>query len=704
VLWGAIMRSKTIIALGLIGIGLLGGCGGGGNTALTTVPTAHLAVTLPATIVAAGAPFTFTVKALDATGAVVPTYTGTVHITTSDPAAKLPANATLAQGVGTFTVTFNTLGNQTITASDTVGDASSGTSPAVSVKSIPVPTIKSLSPATTISGGAGFTLIVYGSSFVPSSVVQWNGINRSTTFVSTGQLTAQITAADIAKAGAATVTVFNPAPGGGSSNSSTFTITTGGGSGSNPVPAIIGLGPSCVPAGEQFINAVNDQLEVIGPYPTPPPGFVAASVVRWNGSDRPTTYQPTSPTGAPNLVTAQISASDIAKAGTAVVTVFNPAPGGGSSNSLTFTITPGAVDPQSIAVDRTGKFAYVMNAGCGGGNGGYVSMYTINPTTGALASIGPPVWTNGYGVDYGSGVYAGSVTVDPVGKFAYVTNSGNVYDYNLTDGANGSVAIYTIDATTGALTSAGTINGNCPGLCLPSSVLVDPSGKFAYVANGYGGGFIDAVPFNVAMYTINATTGALTSIGTIATGTEPTSIAADPSGKFVYVVNENMGAAAGNVSMYAINATTGVLTSMGTIAAGADPVSVAVDPAGKFAYVANSYSNDVSMYTINATTGALKSTGTIAAGTGPISVAVDPAGKFAYVANYGSNDVSMYTISATTGALTSIGTIAAESNPSSVAVHPSGKFAYVTNANSNSVSMYSIGSTGTLTLIGTIGT
>ncbi len=697
-LWGAIMRSKTIIALGLIGIGLLGGCGGGGNTALTTVPTAHLGITLPATIVAAGAPFTFTVKALDATGAVVPTYTGTVHITTSDTAAKLPANATLAQGVGTFTVTFNTLGNQTITASDTVGDASSGTSPAVSVKAIPVPTIASLSPAITAAGSGGFTLIVNGSNFVLTSVVQWNGSNRSTAFVSSSQVTAQITAADVAKAGAATVTVFNPAPGGGSSNSSTFTITTGG-SGSNPVPTISVLSPSCVPAGEQFINAVNDQLEVIGPYPTPPPGFVAASVVRWNGSDRPTTGN-----GSVNGLTAQISASDIAKAGTAAVTVFNPAPGGGSSNSLTFTITPGAVDPQSIAVDRTGKFAYVMNAGCSGGNGGYVSMYTINPTTGALASIGPPAWTYGYGVDYGSGVYAGSVTVDPVGKFAYVTNSGDVYDYGLTDGANGSVAIYTIDATTGALTSAGTINGNCPGLCLPSSVLVDPSGKFAYVANGYGGGFIDAVPFNVAMYAINATTGALTSIGTIATGTEPTSIAADPSGKFVYVVNANMGAAAGNVSMYAINATTGVLTSMGTIAAGADPVCVAVDPAGKFAYVANSHSNDVSMYTINATTGALKSTGTIATGKDPVSVAVDPTGKFAYVANYGSNDVSMYTISATTGALTSIGTIAAESNPSSVVVHPSGKFAYVTNANSNSVSMYSIGSTGTLTLIGTIGT
>ena len=111
--------------------------------------------------------------------------------------------------------------------------------------------------------------------------------------------------------------------------------------------------------------------------------------------------------------------------------------------------------------------------------------------------------------------------------------------------------------------------------------------------------------------------------------------------------------------MYTINATTGVLTSIGTIAAGTNPVSVTVDPSGKFAYVTNSSTNDVSMYTINATTGALTSIGTIAAGTDPVSVAVDPSGKFAYVTNSDSNDVSMYTINGTTGALTPIGTIAA---------------------------------------------
>jgi YVTN family beta-propeller protein len=110
------------------------------------------------------------------------------------------------------------------------------------------------------------------------------------------------------------------------------------------------------------------------------------------------------------------------------------------------------------------------------------------------------------------------------------------------------------------------------------------------------------------------------------------------------------------------------------------------------------------MYTVDATTGALTSVGTIAAGTAPVSVAVDPTGKFVYVTNSGSNDVSMYTINSTTGSLTLIGMISAELSPTSIAIEPSGKFAYVTNSGSNDVSMYSIGATGSLTLIGTIGT
>jgi 6-phosphogluconolactonase (cycloisomerase 2 family) len=529
---------------------------------------------------------------------------------------------------------------------------------------ITTPTITSIWPTSVVAGDGDFTLTIDGTNFVAGSTVNFGGAAPATTFVATMQVTAAIPASSITSTGTVAVTVTNPAPGGGTSTAVNFAITNG----MNPVPMISFLSPSCVPVGEQLA-----QLGVVGL------NFMAGSVVRWNGTNRPTTLDNNS---QGQILTAQLLASDIAVAGTAAVTVLNPPPGGGSSNSVTFATTPGGVDPQSVAVDPTGKFAYVATTGCGAG--GYVSMYTINPATGALTFIGPPVPTDDEGTD--------SVTVDPFGKFAYVASSG-LFD------TDGSVDVYTIDATTGALTYTGAVNGDGPDFCCFNSVAVHPSGKFAYVVDGIGGSD------SVSMYSINATTGALTSIGQIGAGTFPVSVAVDPSGKFAYVADaSDAPGSAGNVSMYTIDATTGALASIGTIAAGTDPVSVVVDPSGKFAYLTDSDSNAVWMYTINATTGALASIGTIAAGTDPVSLAVDPSGKFAYVTNYNSNDVSMYSIDGATGALTPIGTIATGPYPTSIAVHPSGKFAYVTNSGSDGVSMYSIDTTtGVLTLIGTIG-
>ena len=562
------------------------------------------------------------------------------------------------------------------------GGAAESSNPPPPSGSQTTPTISSISPDSSAAGGAGFTLTVNGTSFVAASAVTFNGSAAVTTFVSATQLTAAIPAASIALSGKVAVTVTNPAPGGGISNAVDFTITNsaGGSSGANPFPAISVIYPNCGPAGEEFIDGSDNQLTVVGQ------NFVANSVVRWNGSDRPT-----SSNGTINGLVAQISASDIATAGTAAVTVFNPAPGGGTSNSVTYTATPGAGAPQSIAVDAAGKFAYVVDAGCDGGIGAYVSMYTINPTTGALTSQGPPVSANGYGVYYG----ATSIAVDPLGKFAYVTNPGDLFDYGTE--SDGTAAMYSINSATGMLTSAGTITGVYPGgACCFNSVAVDPSGRFAYMTNG---GMNTGGLNIVSAYTIDSTSGALTSIGTVATGEDPNSVAIEPGGKFAYVANFS----SNDVSMYTINATSGALTSIGTVATGEDPASVAVDPAGKFAYVTNQGSNDVSMYTIDATSGALTSIGTVATGEEPVSVAVDPAGKFAYVTNFASNDVSMYTVG-TGGALTSLGTIAAETSPTSVAVHPSGSFVYVTNSGSNDISVYSIDpASGLLTLIGTTG-
>ena len=527
------------------------------------------------------------------------------------------------------------------------------------------PMITSISPSSAVAGGGAFTLTINGTNFEASSTVNFAGVASTTTFVNSTQVTAAIPAASIASAGVSAVTVISLAPD-GTSNAVDFTVNAGSG------PAIDLLFPNCAPAEEPV------QLTVVGM------NFAPSSVVRWNGSDRPTTMD------AINGLVAQISANDVAAAGTAAVTVFNPGTGGGSSNASPFTITAGAVDPQSIAVDPAGKFAYVASGGCGG-SGGYVSMYTINPTSGVLTSIGPPPPTNDE--------FTSSVTVDPSGKFVYVASAGDVWDIDF-----GSVLTYSINPTTGALTStAGGVIGS--GVTSTpeffNSMVFAPSGKFAYAAEG---GAFPASSFggsnDVAMYAIDGTTGAMTSIGMIAAGTSPDSVAVDPAGKFAYVPNFG----SNDISMYTIDATTGALTSTGTIAAGTSPLSVVMDPSAKFAYVANFNSNDVSMYTIDATTGALTSIGTIAAGTGPDSVAVDPSGKSAYVTNFNSNDVSMYTINVTTGALTSTGTIAAGQTPTSIVVHPSGKFAYVTNSASNNISMYSIDSTtGALTLIGTVG-
>lgn len=54
-----------------------------------------------------------------------------------------------------------------------------------------------------------------------ASTVDWNGSSRTTTYQSATQLTAAITAADVASAGSVPITVVNPTLGGGSSSAVT---------------------------------------------------------------------------------------------------------------------------------------------------------------------------------------------------------------------------------------------------------------------------------------------------------------------------------------------------------------------------------------------------------------------------------------------------------------------------------------------------
>jgi uncharacterized repeat protein (TIGR01451 family) len=105
---------------------------GTSGTINVTGPATHFSVAAPATATA-GAPFNVTVTALNAGGTTATSYAGTVHFTSTDGAAVLPANSTLTNGVGTFSTTLNTSGSRTITATDTVTSAITGTSGPINV-------------------------------------------------------------------------------------------------------------------------------------------------------------------------------------------------------------------------------------------------------------------------------------------------------------------------------------------------------------------------------------------------------------------------------------------------------------------------------------------------------------------------------------------------------------------------------------------
>ena len=229
----------------------------------------------------------------------VPQVTTFVNGTTLDaavPAAQLAA-------AGTFNVTvFNAA-------------PGGGTSaPLQFTVNNPAPTLTSLGQNSATAGDQGFTLTLTGGSFVAGSTVQFDGVPQATTFVNGTTLDAAVPAAQLAAAGTFNVTVFNAAPGGGTSAPLQFTVN-------NPAPTLTSLGQDSATAGDQGFT-----LTLTGG------SFVAGSTVQFDGVPQATTFV------NGTTLDAAVPAAQLAAAGTFNVTVFNAAPGGGTSAPLQFTV------------------------------------------------------------------------------------------------------------------------------------------------------------------------------------------------------------------------------------------------------------------------------------------------------------------------------------------------------------------------------
>ncbi len=309
----ATIPATDITAAGTAQVGVTNPTPGGGASTSTQTftidnPTPVMSGLSPSSVPAGGAQFTLTVSGASFVNGATVQWNGsnrtTTFINATQLTATIPASDITAQGTAQITV---------VNPAPAVA-ASSAFSLNI-VTGSPVPVLTSISPTSAGVGGAQFTLTANGSGFVNGSFVVWNGAGRTTTFVSTTQVTALIPATDLAAAGNIPVTVFTAGPGGGTSAASTFTIN-------NPTPEVSGISPSSAAAGSSTLTLTVSGLS----------GLVPTSVVQWNGAGRPTTYVNSS------QLTAQIPSSDLATAGSNTVTVFNPAPGGGTSFGFPFSV------------------------------------------------------------------------------------------------------------------------------------------------------------------------------------------------------------------------------------------------------------------------------------------------------------------------------------------------------------------------------
>ncbi len=261
----------------------------------------------PAFITAGSAGFTLTVNGSNfATGAVIQwngTNLTTAFVSSTQLTASISA-ASIASAGSVLVTVFNPL-------------PSGGLSSAATFTVLnPAPSISNLSQTTATQGASGFTLTITGSNFVAGSVCQWNGLARVTTFVSSTQITAAITTADLAVVKANAVTVFNPGPGGGTSSAATLDVTA-----PNAVPVITSVSPSSTLVGTAGLNIMLNGT-----------GFAPTATVNFNGVSRPTAFINST------LLIVVIPAGDLSAAGTASITVVNPAPGGGTSAAANFSI------------------------------------------------------------------------------------------------------------------------------------------------------------------------------------------------------------------------------------------------------------------------------------------------------------------------------------------------------------------------------
>jgi 6-phosphogluconolactonase len=296
------------------------------------------------------------------------------------------------------------------------------------------------------------------------------------------------------------------------------------------------------------------------------------------------------------------------------------------------------------------------------------------------------------------------LALHPNRQFVYAVSEVSDYEGQKT----GAVAAFSVDATTGELTL---LNRQASGGEGPCYITVDPSGRYALVAN-YGGGTVAVLPIGPDGR-LGPATSTVRHQGSgpdksRQEGPHAHSIDLDPAGRRALAADLGLD----KVMVYGFGKD-GTLTPNAppfvSLPPGAGPRHVAFGKSGAFAYVINEMSSTVTTFAYEAATGKLRnvqSVSTLPAGYNgksyPAEIAISADGRFLYGSNRGHDSIATFAIDGATGQLRATGhTPTGGSWPRHFALDPTGAYLLAANQKSDSVVVFKVErSTGALSPTG----
>jgi 6-phosphogluconolactonase len=311
------------------------------------------------------------------------------------------------------------------------------------------------------------------------------------------------------------------------------------------------------------------------------------------------------------------------------------------SNTGTATIIDSikTSNPSYLAVSPNQKFVYAVNENAEKGNGGKVTAFSFDKSTGHLTQLNQQL-SMGDNPCY--------ITVDKTGKWAIVANY-----------SSGTAAVLPIlkDGSLGEAVSvvqhkgSGINNQRQEGPHVHATVL-SPDNHQLFVS--------DLGIDKLMIYAFNEHTGKLTAKDPVkvTAGSGPRHFVFHPNQKWAYLIQEMGG------TITAFNYKNGALKKFQTLSTvpvgftrsftGAD---IHISPDGKFLYASNrDSSNTISIFKINAQTGKLTMIGNEATqGRTPRNFNFDPTANYLLVANQNSDDIIIFRRNAKTGLLRNTG-------------------------------------------------